>query len=49
MEVHRRRYELQDKALEFFLSNGKTVFLSFNNNKVNWRCLYGNKYFCCNL
>ena len=39
MEVHRRRYELKDNALEFFLSNGKTVFLSFTKPKVNERGL----------
>ena len=39
VEVHRRRYELKDNALEFFLSNGKTVFLSFTKPKVNERGL----------
>ena len=33
--MHRRRYELVDNALEFFLSNGKTVFLSFTDPKVD--------------
>jgi hypothetical protein len=30
VEYHRRRHELVDNALEFFLSTGKTIFLSFH-------------------
>lgn len=33
-ELHRRRFELQERALEIFLLNGKTFFMAFESTKV---------------
>lgn len=32
-ELHRRRFELQERALEIFLLNGKTFFMAFESTK----------------
>lgn len=32
-EIYSRMYELQEKAVEIFLTNGKTYFLAFDNHK----------------
>lgn len=32
-EIHNRRFELQEKAIEIFLINGKTYFLAFETSK----------------
>jgi len=34
VEIHRRRYMLQNNALEIFLINGKTMLLSFDTTRV---------------
>lgn len=33
-EVHRRWWQLRDNAVEIFLTNGRTLLLAFDNNKV---------------
>ena len=33
-ELHKRRYQLRDNALEIFLTNGKTCLLAFDSTKV---------------
>lgn len=37
VEIHRRRYMLQNNALEIFLINGKTMLLAFESTKVSWK------------
>ncbi|XP_074102061.1 lysosomal-trafficking regulator mauve isoform X2 [Cotesia typhae] len=32
-ELHRRRYQLQERAIEFFLTTGRTLLLAFNSSK----------------
>eukprot|EP01080_Neovahlkampfia_damariscottae_P002185 gene2185-2049_t len=32
-EIHKRRYLLQDSAMEIFLTNGKSIMYAFNNQK----------------
>lgn len=34
VELHRRRYMLNDNALEIFLINGKTMLLAFDSTEV---------------
>ena len=33
-ELHRRRYQLQERAIEIFLITGRTYLLAFNSSKV---------------
>ena len=33
-EIHRRRYQLKDNALEIFLTNGKTCLIAFSSTQV---------------
>lgn len=35
-EIHNRRYQLQERALEIFLLNGKTYFVAFQSSKVQY-------------
>lgn len=33
-ELHRRRYQLQERAIEIFIVTGRTYLLAFNSSKV---------------
>lgn len=33
-EIHNRRYSLKEKAVEIFLTNGKTFLIAFHSQKV---------------
>uniref|UniRef100_A0A1B6DVR8 Lysosomal-trafficking regulator n=1 Tax=Clastoptera arizonana TaxID=38151 RepID=A0A1B6DVR8_9HEMI len=46
-EVHNRRIELQERALEIFLLNGKTFLMAFQSS--NERDLFSNELSQCNL
>lgn len=43
-ELHRRRYQLQERAIEIFLITGRTYLLAFNSSKVHISYLK-NKYY----
>lgn len=43
-ELHRRRYQLQERAIEIFLITGRTYLLAFNSSKVHIFYLK-NKYY----
>jgi len=34
-EIHNRRFQLQERALEIFLLNGKTYLVAFQSSKVS--------------
>jgi hypothetical protein len=35
-EIHNRRFQLQERALEIFLLNGKTYLVAFQSSKVSY-------------
>ena len=35
VEIHRRWFELSDRGLEIFLTNGKTCLLAFDSSQVS--------------
>lgn len=35
-EIHNRRYSLKEKAVEIFLTNGKTFLIAFHSQKVDF-------------
>lgn len=35
-EIHNRRYQLQERAIEIFLVNGKTYLIAFQTSKVKY-------------
>ncbi|XP_078037136.1 lysosomal-trafficking regulator mauve isoform X2 [Augochlora pura] len=46
-ELHRRRYQLQERAIEIFLITGRTYLLAFNSSKQ--RDEFANELNACNL
>ncbi|XP_033358417.1 lysosomal-trafficking regulator isoform X2 [Bombus vosnesenskii] len=46
-ELHRRRYQLQERAIEIFLITGRTYLLAFNSSKE--RDEFGTELSACNL
>lgn len=47
LELHRRRYQLQERAIEIFLITGRTYFLAFNSSRE--REEFVTELFICNL
>lgn len=39
-EIHNRRFQLKECAIEFFTSDGKTHFVSFHSDMVNMRIIF---------
>lgn len=46
-ELHRRRYQLQERAIEIFLITGRTYLLAFNSSKE--RDEFATELSACNL